>query len=156
MNNSEPLLVSFKSNGNSYTAYIPLNQFLETDKDVESILKQLAKIYQNYIVLMRENLAEIENFRSTRKPLPARLVWKLGGLIFKLTESLETEGFQIDGIYEHLVRDLQVKRKWLEKVIILRRYVPKQNMIPETLNWGRFEKGTRKKAEGMSKGIIPG
>jgi hypothetical protein len=54
---------------------------------------------------------------------------------------------EIEDLYAHLVRDVGAKRKWLEKAIILRRYVPREDMIPADLNWGRIEKGTRRAAE---------
>ena len=154
MTNKKLLFVSFKYDGKGYTSYIPLSQFLADGKDVETTLKEVAKAYQDFIRLMKKTLAEIQDYRSVRKTVPARLIWTLGDLIFQLTADLESKGFQIDGIYEHLVRDLEVKRKWLEKVI-LRRYVPNQGMIPEKLNWGYYEKSTRRKAEGTSKGVIP-
>ena len=153
--NNQLILVSFKRDNNSYLASVPLNQFLTSKNDLEADLKLIVKVYENSVAMMKKNLGDIEKWRSTKKPLPARLVWKLGDLIFKLTADLEIKGFQIDGVYEHLVRDLNVKRKWLEKVIILRRYILKESIIPQTLNWGYFEKGTRKKAEGILRGIVP-
>ena len=100
-------------------------------------------------------LTEIKNIRANKKPLPARFIWRLGNTIFQLVDDLQKDGFQLDGVYEHLSRDLVVKRKWLEKVIILRRYISKEDLIPETLNWGKCEKGTRKIAENIAKGILP-
>jgi len=38
---------------------------------------------------------------------------------------------------------LGVKKKWLEKAIIFRRYVDDKNAIPKNLNWGKCEKGTK-------------
>ena len=101
---------------------------------------------------MRSVVREIEAYRRSHTPTPARKIWELGDAIFKLNEELERVSLQIDGLYEHLVRDLTVKRKWLEKVIIFRRHLPDDNLIPESLNWGRCEKGTRKVAERLRVG----
>jgi len=69
-----------------------------------------------------------------------------------LKDSLEILGLQLDSMYKHLTRDLGVKKKWLEKVIILRRYIENEEIIPQSLNWGRCEKGTRKVAKKISEG----
>lgn len=155
MKEKQLILVSFKPERGKYTPSIPLSQFLTSEKDVETVLNKVTSLYQKSIDSMKEIIKEIENYRATRKPLPARIIWRLGDQIFRLVEDLNKEGFQLDGVYEHLSRDLNAKRKWLEKVIILRRYIPKQNLIPETLNWGRCEKGTRRIAENISRGILP-
>ena len=60
-----------------------------------------------------------------------------------LNDNLSKIDLQIDNTYYHLVRDLGVNRKWLEKVVIFRRYIQQIELIPETAIWGSFEKGTR-------------
>ena len=59
----------------------------------------------------------------------------------------------MDSIYAHLTRDLDVKRKWLEKVIIFRRYIQEEAAIPKAAYWGMFEHGTRRKAEQLQAGV---
>ncbi|MHA1632843.1 MAG: hypothetical protein ACTSXC_08580 [Candidatus Freyarchaeota archaeon] len=121
------------------------------EKDTESLLDGAAKIYGLAITKMRNVVKQIQELRNSRKTVPARKVWQLGDAIFELQNNLQRSSLQIDGLYEHLTRDLGVKRKWLEKVIILRRYLPCQDLIPSSLNWGQLEKGTRKKAESLRK-----
>ena len=124
------------------------------DDDPEVKLERAAAVYQRSITKMRELVKEIRSFRDERKPLPARKVWQLGDAIFELQHKLGELSLQVDGLYDHLVRDLGVKRKWLEKVIILRRYLPDENAIPQSLNWGRCEKGTRRVAQRLRKGYV--
>jgi hypothetical protein len=102
---------------------------------------------------MRIFIKEIQALRNNRKLLPAFKIWQLGNAIFELQHNLNKLFLQLDGLYDHLVRDLGVKRKWLEKVIIFRRYLPDENAIPQSLNWGRCEKGTRLVAEKLRKGL---
>ena len=85
--------------------------------------------------------------------MPARDVWKVGDVVFKLTEDLRSLALEVDDLYAHLTRDIGVKRKWLEKAIILRRYVPDRKAIPAQLNWGRIEKGTKRSAERIAQGL---
>jgi len=153
MSKDELVFVSFKKDRERFTAYISMHQFLSSDRDIEPVLKEATQLYEHSIVKMKSVVAEIDRFRTNRILLPARKVWELGNLIFEFVEALAKLSLQIDNIYDHLVRDLHVKRKWLEKVIILRRYLPKQDAIPESLNWGKCEKGTRKIAEKLRNGI---
>jgi len=64
----------------------------------------------------------------------------------KIINNLYKLNLQIDNLYYHLTRDLNINRKWLEKVIIFRRYISDQEFIPESALWGTFEKGTKKKS----------
>jgi len=150
----EPIFVSFKKNKDEYNAFIDIEGFLSSNKNLDTLLKKASTIYGNSISKMLALVKEIGEFRSSRRHLPARKIWELGDVIFELVNNLGKLSFQIDGIYEHLGRDLNAKRKWLEKVIIFRRYIPKESMIPESLNWGKCEKGTRKKAQQIQKGLM--
>ena len=147
------IFISFEKSGNKYGASFPMEELISNEKDIERLAKRAAKIYDNAIHRMLLIIHEIDNQRVERKPVSARKVWRLGDSIFKLTQDLEKISFQLDGLYEHLSRDLVVKRKWLEKVIILRRYILHISLIPKYLTWGRCEKGTRKVAEKISRGL---
>lgn len=124
-----------------------MEELISSDNDPELTLRKAAEVYEHSIAGMRNLVKEIQNFRDNRKLLPARKVWQLGDAIFELQDNLNRLSLQLDGLYDHLVRDLGAKRKWLEKVIIFRRYLPDGNAIPQSLNWGRCEKGTRRAAE---------
>lgn len=155
MTKDEIIFVSFKRSKDGYDAFIAIEGFFTGNKNIESLLKKASVIYGDSISKMAALIKEINTFRNICRPLPARKIWELGDDIFELVNKLGKLSFQIDGIYEHLERDLNTKRKWLEKVIIFRRYIDKENLIPESLNWGKCEKGTRKKAQQIQKGIIP-
>jgi len=139
--------ISFEPKEGKFSAFLPMETAIEREGNLESELSKLTKIYEDSIDEMRFILKKIQEARINKKPVPAYLIWRLGNKIFLLTNKLESLSFQLDGLYNHLVRDLGVKRKWLEKVIIFRRYVPNENIIPRLINWGVFEKGTRRKAE---------
>ena len=153
MSKNNLTLISFKPNEGHFITFLPIERFLSSERDLEPILKEASQLYEHSIGKMRSAVNEINTFRNERRLLPARRIWKLGNLIFELVENLEKLSLQIDGIYDHLVRELNVKRKWLEKVIIFRRYLPNECAIPESLNWGRCEKGTRRAAEKLRQGM---
>ena len=131
-----------------------MEELISSDNDPEPTLRKAAELYEYSIAKMRSLVEEIQNFRDNRKLLPARKVWQLGNAVFELQDNLFQLSLQLDGLYDHLVRDLGVKRKWLEKVIIFRRYLPDENAIPQSLNWGRCEKGTRRAAEDLRRAYL--
>jgi hypothetical protein len=132
-----------------------MEELISSEKDPEIVLEKAARVYENWVMRMRSLIVEIENFRVNRKIIPARKIWQLGDAIFRLIEDLKSLSLQIDGVYDHLMRDLGVKRMWLEKVIIFRRYLPEQDVIPESLNWGRCRNEPRRAAEKLRKGLPP-
>lgn len=138
--------VAFEPITGGFLGSISIDSLISLQRDPEKVLSDAAQIYELHIMNMRKIVAGIEEKRSKREKVPARDAWALGNEIFSLTEDLARFSLELDGLYNHLVRDLGVKRKWLEKVIILRRYIPNPNRIPESFTWGYFEKGTRRKA----------
>ncbi len=147
------LFVSFQPRGEGFTGLLPMEAALSVVDDPESVLRKAAAAYSRYIRRMRALVGEIESVRASRRPIPARMLWDLGDLIFRLTKTLAGLSLQVDDLYTHLVRDIGIPRKRLEKIVILRRYVPRKTLIPKDLNWGRCEKGTRAVAERLSKGL---
>lgn len=145
--------VSLHPKDGRFEAQISLDGVLQMKDDPENALGFASRVYDTSIRRMRKILTEIDNKRASRSLVPARAVWRLGDAIWGLTEKLAGRGVQVDGLYGHLCRDLGVKRKWLEKVVIFRRYIPDVRMIPGKLNWGRCEKGTRRHAERIAQGL---
>jgi len=145
--------VSFQARNGEFIAYLPLEDLSALTGDPEAVLRKAAATYERSVAKMRTLADEIRDLQRHHKTTPARKVWQLGDIIWDLNRDLARISLQVDALYEHLVRDLGVKRKWLEKVVILRRYIPDENLIPENLNWGRCEKGTRKVAERIRDGL---
>ena len=152
MTSNKLTFVSFEPRNGSFVALLPLEGLITVGGDPAVLLQNVAKVYARYVTDMRLLIAEIQAFRTTHTPTPARKVWELGNAIFALREELEQLSLEMDSFYDHLVRDLGVKRKWLEKVIIFRRHLPDEELIPKPLNWGRCEKGTRNVAKRLRDG----
>ena len=139
--------VSFGPREEGFRAYIPLEAAFASSGELEVSMSQASTVYKRAIETILLRVEQIKLDRKSRKTISARRIWTIGNIIFKLLENLKRKGFEIDGVYDHFVRDIKVKKKWLEKVIILRRYVPDKMMIPNSLSWGQLEKGTGKKAK---------
>jgi hypothetical protein len=119
----------------------------------ETVLRKATNTYEQSITRMRSLMTEIQAAKTKRGFISARKMWQLGDYIFKLKDDLEKLSLELDGVYAHLTRDLGVKRMWLEKVIIFRRYLPDKSFIPESLNWGRCRNEPRQVAENLRKGL---
>lgn len=143
--------VSFEPVDGKFLARMPVESLLAKETDAERLAQDIALVYSQSISTMRSVVKEICALRAVRLPVPAQSAWVLGDAIFALRRQLMDHSFEIDGIYAHLVRDLGMKRKWLEKVVILRRYVPRVDHIPEGLTWGKFEHGTKKLALSLAR-----
>lgn len=139
--------VTIEPRNDGFVAFLSMTGFLSIGEDPEVLLRKVAKLYENAIGRMHSIILEMRSLRAHRKSIPARMMWKIGYTIFELRDNLAELSLQLDDIYRHLARDLGVKRKWLEKAIIFRRYLPKEEMIPESMRWGLCEHGTRRVAE---------
>jgi len=130
-----------------FTASLRIESLLSIEEDPEGLLKKVTELYEYSIGRMRSLLAEMQKRRLQREPIPARMMWEIGDAVFDLRNKMESLSLQLDNIYAHLTRDLQVKRMWLEKAIIFRRYIPKKNVIPKSLSWGHCRNELRKVAK---------
>lgn len=156
MTSDKLAFVAFEPRTGEFVALLSMEGLLSSQRDPELLLQEAAKVYERSTLRMKPLVAEIQACRAERKLVPARKIWHLGDAIFELISQLQELSLEIDRLYDHLVRDLGVKRKWLEKVIIFRRYLPDKKLIPASLNWGRCEKGTRRVAERLRDGLPPG
>ena len=145
--------VSFEPSEGQFRAFLSMEGLFSTENDPELVLREAARLYERSMKSILSSIAEIRACRTNRKLVPARKIWQVGDGIFELSNELAKLGLQLNDLYGHLVRDLGAKRKWLEKAVIFRRYLPVEAAIPKSLNWGRCEKGTRRKAEHLANGL---
>jgi hypothetical protein len=148
----ELAFVAFARNGDDFRASLPVEEFVHHIPDPERQLERAVVIYRDAIDHIQQVLNAINADRRGKRRTAARDVWRVGDCAFELQSRLAQVGLQIDDLYGHLERDLGAKRKWLEKAIIFRRYIPSMDMIPASLNWGKCEKGTRRAAERIGTG----
>jgi len=81
-------------------------------------------------------------------------MWDLGDQIHRFNNTLKRDGFYLNGLYEHLVRDLQVSRDLLKKVITFRSYFPNSKLIPNDMVWKEVRYAPRKNAEELMKKLL--
>lgn len=146
------ILISFQPSGQEFIARVSLESFSSIGNNPEASLRKAGSKYSRSIRSMRKHLDEMNDMKTNRDIIPARKVWKLGDCIFSLVKDMEQMSFCINGLYDHLIRELAVKRMWVKKVVIFRRYIQNQKSIPRRLPWGRCSSSPRKTAEAILNG----
>ena len=144
--------VSFEPDNGEFLAHVPLGSSVLMDGDSELSLRKAGSQYSGSIQLMRSQLERMEEIRRSRKVIPARRMWEFGDSIFSLVETMERMSFHVNGLYDHLTRDLEVRRMWLQKVVVFRRYIPNQKSIPASVPWGRCSASPGKTAKAILEG----
>lgn len=153
MTQTNTTFVSFEPKDGKFIAFMAMEMAIDLNTTAAEILNKASIIYSKSISTLQNQLKEINAARAAHKTIEALKIWSIGDLIFELKDSLEKLSLEVDGLYEHLVRDLGVKRKWLEKVVIFRRYISNSKRIPQSLTWGQCTNGTRKVAQKIENGL---
>lgn len=145
--------VAFTPREDGFTAAVPLEQLDGLGAHPELLLEKAGALYGKSVAEMRSCLSEMAAMKARRQPITAQKVWELGDAVFSLVGHLTDMSLEVDGLYEHLARDLGVKQKRLVTVITFRRHLLDKELIPASLNWAQCEKSARKVAENLSKGF---
>jgi len=144
--------VSFHMKDGEYIAAVPLHYIRIGSITREKELKMIANLYRKKIKEIKKVIDYLEITKSSKKIFKAIDMWGLGDKILSLVEAVNKKHFIIDGLYDHLVRDLGRKKDWLRKAIIFRRNLPKKELIPLSLNWSLCKDAPRRSAEFISQG----
>jgi len=131
------IFISFIPIGFSYHATVPLTQVAEGRSIDETDIEDAVRIYTQSIRAIKKSLSVLQKSRLSNGRIPARLVWDVGNEIINLVRKLDTCGFIVDGLYSHLVRDLEKKYDWIRRVVRFRRHLEHRSCIPKDLNWGK-------------------
>ena len=145
--------VAFEPREEGFVASVPLEQLDALGEHPEALLRAASETYKNSIGGMRSLLADIDALKTRRIPISARKIWELGDAVLDLISELEQYSMELDGLYDHLVRDLGMKERRWNAIITFRRYLADKGLIPETLGWRRCERYSRQVAESLSKGL---
>lgn len=139
--------VVLEPRGEGFVASIPLAQLELLGDRPDERLQVACDAYGRTVAAIREVLADIEQLKSRRTPIPARKMWELGDAVVNLGAELEENSMEMEGLNDHLVRDLGINAKRMGTIVTFRRHLPEQEMIPESLGWSQCEKQARKVAE---------
>ena len=147
--------VAFEPRAENFIASVPMEQLESLGHDPETLLREASATYGCHIDVMRSLLDDIDGHKVNRIAIPANKMWSIGDAVFRLVEDLAKSGLEIDDLYEHLTRDLQLHAGRLgmyrlTRAITFRRYLPDKRLIPHSLHWSLCEKSARKAAEKLA------
>ena len=149
------IFVAFEPREEGFIASVPIEHLESLGDHPEASLREASATYHHHLDAMRSLLDDIGWFKTNRIPIPARKMWDLGDSIFRLVDHLADLSLEIDGLYEHLSRDLklhsgQLGMYRLTRAVTFRRYLPDRALIPDSLGWRVCEKNVRKTAEQLA------
>lgn len=147
---AQTAFVAFEPREGGYVASVPIEQLEFLGDRPEAMLNEASATYGRSLQTMRVLLDDLERFKASRIAIPARKVWELGDAVLSLVEALRSASLELDGLYEHLERDMGIKRKRWEAAITFRRHLPAKELIPESLRWNQCEKNARGAAEQLA------
>ena len=147
--------VAFEPKEEGFIASVPMEQLESLGDHPEALLREASAAYECHIDATRSLLDEIDRLKTNRTAIPAQKMWDLGDAVFRLVDVLSELSFEIDGLYEHLLRDLDLHKGRLglyrlTRAITFRRYLPDKSLIPLSLDWRLCEKSARKAAEQLA------
>jgi len=125
----------------------------ETQISLSSRTKRASKKYEQCLTQCRRILSRIERYSSVNQA-PLRNMWSLGDKIHRLAKSLQKDGFYLNGLYDHLTRDLNVSRDLLERVVVFRSHLENRSLIPENMIWKDVRYAPGKNAKKLSQGTL--
>jgi len=135
---------------------ISLQEFMENGIRTNNLNSQIKKAAVRYEKFMQECKTIINKIkkRDSINQAPLKDMWNLGNKIHRFMRSLKKDGFYLNGLYEHLVRDLQVSRDLLERVIIFRSHFTNHTLISNDMLWREVRDAPRKNAEKLKKRLL--
>ena len=142
--------------GAEFTGSVSLQDFMENGTKKNNLSSQTKKTAANYERFIKKCKIIIDRIKGGDSINQASLkdVWSLGNKIRSFTNRLKKDGFYLNGLYEHLVRDLQVSRDLLKRTVIFRSYFLNRSLIPSNMVWREMRDTPRKNAEELKKRLL--
>ena len=145
-------LIAVEPRDEGFVASVPIFLLDRLGDKPDVSLQAACDAYGRTIGAMREVMADIDQLKRKRIPIPARKMWELGDAVVALSSELEEDSMEVEGLNDHLVRDLGINGKRMGTIVTFRRHLPEKELIPEKLGWSQCEKQARKVAEELKAG----
>jgi len=135
--------------GFEFTSSVSLQDFMKNGTRRNNLSSQTKKAAANYERFIKECKIIIDRVKGGDSINQASLkdMWSLGNKIHSFTNGFKKDGFYLNGLYEHLMRDLQVTRDLLKKVVTFRSYFLNRGLIPNNMVWREIRYAVRRNAE---------
>lgn len=126
----------YQDNKTVYVARIQVNDLLkevkESDADLSQKVEHLERLYRNTIIFCRGGLGKIKKVSSGERIL---LYWDVANRIWQYLEVSESNGFFLNNYYKHFIRDLNVSRETVKRLLRLRKSVKAKSNLDTTKSW---------------------
>lgn len=154
----KPISIRFerteKKHAARFLASVPLQDLLLVRNKKTSLDLATRKAASHYERLVDTCVLIIDRIRRQQPVfnlVDAKEMWMLGDAIHWFAGVLKKTGFCLDGLYEHLGRDLGISRSLIEKVIIFRTYLQNPRVIPDDVRWKEVRDAPRRAAVAFQK-----
>jgi len=125
----------------------------ETQISLSSRTKRATKKYEQCLAQCKRILSRIERYPSANQT-PLKDMWSFGNGIHRLAKSLRRDGFYLNGLYDHLTRDLNVSRDLLERVVVFRSHLENRSLIPKDMIWKDVRYAPGKNAKKLNQATL--
>ncbi len=110
-------------------ATAPLNLIFEQDFDSEWLNRELTNFEKKYLSLLDGLKVLVKRIKSTYGQGRVLLYWELGDKLLKFNKEMTMGPLVLDGWVKHLVRDLAVSEKMLERSRKFRAFYPDISLV---------------------------
>ena len=158
--NKKLISIEFHKNkdkgGAEFTGSVSLQDFMENGTKKNTLSSQTKKAAANYERFINECKIIIGRIKGgdSINQASLKVMWSFGDTIHSFINALRQHGFCLNGLYEHLMRDLHVSRDLLEKVVIFRSYFSDRSLIPNNMVWREIRHAVRSNAEKLEKTLL--
>lgn len=123
----------------TFTATIPLASIFEKEMVTHDIKASLKALERDYTSLVDDLLDIVSTLRSPNALEPRVLLyWQFGDRIEQYEKKYEDSIFFLDGMTKHLVRDVGVSEKILNRCRRFRKLYPDKDKIDPRISFDRY------------------
>jgi hypothetical protein len=120
---------------NIYVARIQVSDLPKAKRfnvDLAERAEYLEILYRDTIMFCREGLEKIKKAPSEKRIL---IYWDVANRVWEYLEISEKNGFFLNNYYKHFIRDLNVSRETVKRLLRLRRAVKDKSNLDLTKSW---------------------
>jgi len=120
---------------NIYVARIQVSDLPKAKRfnvDLAERAEYLEILYRDTIMFCREGLEKIKKAPSEKR---ISMYWDVANKIWEFLEISEKKGFFLNNYYKHFIRDLDVSRATIKRLLRLRKTVTDKSNLDLTKSW---------------------
>jgi len=104
----------------------------ESNIDLAQKTEYLERLYKDTIIFCRKGLEKVKKASNKERIL---IYWDIANKIWEYLEISEKNGFFLNNHYKHFIRDLNVSRETVKRLLRLRKTVNEKSNLDTTKSW---------------------